>query len=142
MLKANGHNLQVAWQHENILATHAGVSKTWYDEHVTKLGNMFEIADTLNLLWSERPDYFNHSGRNSFGNSPYDGPFWIRPEALKSDPVDPDIIQIVGHTQRELIDYDDNHYFIDTLPREYLVLENDEFIIKNVYSEPEYKWVN
>ena len=134
LLKVNAHNLQVAWQHANVLVTHAGVSSTWYDEHVTNLGNMFEIADTLNLLWSERPDYFNHSGKNSFGNSPHDGPFWIRPEALKSDLVDPDIIQIVGHTQRERISNTDNVFVIDTLPREYLVLEDDKFVIANVYS--------
>jgi hypothetical protein len=34
------------------------------------------------------------------------------------------IVQIVGHTHMEVIDYDDNHYFIDTLPHEYMTIEN------------------
>lgn len=142
LLKKNMHNLEVAWQYNNLLVTHAGVSSTWYEKNIEDKGHMFEIADKLNTLWADRPDLFNHSGRNAFGNSPHDGPFWIRPEALKSDPVDPDIIQIVGHTQREEISNTDKVFCIDTLPREYLILEDDEFIIENVYSEPGYKWVN
>mgnify|MGYP003320139833 CR=1 FL=1 len=142
LLKANAHNLEMAWQYNNLLVTHAGLSSTWYDEKVEDKGHMFEIADKINQLWKVAPWEFNFSGPTRDGNSKDNSPLWIRPEALRSDPVDPDIIQIVGHTQRERISDADKVFVIDTLPREYLVLEDDEFIIKNVYSEPEYKWVN
>ena len=71
-------------------------------------------------------------GLEMYGNSPEDGPFWIRPQALKADNLDPDIVQVVGHTQMERIDYDDSHYFIDTLPNEYLTWEAGEFIINEI----------
>ena len=135
LLKMNMHNLEAAWQYNNVLVTHAGTSKTWYFEHTPKPGNMFELADKINLLWAERPDLFNHSGKEIRGNSPHDGPFWIRPAALREDPIDPEIIQIVGHTQREQISNADNVFCIDTLPREFLIIEDSEFIIENVYSK-------
>lgn len=129
LLRENSDNLQVAWQKHNVLVTHAGVSRTWFEECFEKDGHLWELADRINGLWEEHPERFNHSGMDSYGNSEFDGPFWIRPQALKSDPIDSELIQIVGHTQMERIDYDENHYFIDTLPREYLNFENDEFII-------------
>lgn len=134
LLKDNKHNLQVAWQNANCLVTHAGVSRTWYNEHFPETGNFFEIADKVNLLWNERPDVFNHSGKDIYGNSPHDGPFWIRPQALRSDPIDPDLVQIVGHTQREYVAVEDNVFVIDALPQEFLVLEDCEFFIESVHS--------
>ena len=135
VLRTNIHNLQVAWQYNNVLVTHAGVSSTWYERNVEDKGHMFEIADKVNACWADRPDLFNHSGLNIYGNSPHDGPFWIRPQALRQDPIDPEIVQIVGHTQREEISNDDNVFVIDTLPREFLILEEGEFIIERVYSK-------
>jgi hypothetical protein len=49
---------------------------------------------------------------------------WIRPQALRRNPLNDTIVQIVGHTNMSLIDYDDNHYFVDALPYEYLVISN------------------
>ena len=142
LLKKNMHNLEVAWQYNNVLVTHAGVSDTWYGKHFPEPGNFTQIADKVNQLWKDAPWEFNFSGPTRDGNSKDNSPLWIRPEALRSDVVDPDIIQIVGHTQRERITNTDNVFVIDTLPREYLILERDEFVIANVYSEPQYKWVN
>ena len=135
LLRTNMHNLQAAWQYNNVLVTHAGVSSTWYYENIEDLGHMFEIADKVNARWAERPDLFNHSGKEMYGNSPHDGPFWIRPQALRQDPIDPEIVQIVGHTQREFVSVKDNVFVIDTLPRQYLILEDEEFVIDNVYSK-------
>jgi hypothetical protein len=49
---------------------------------------------------------------------------WIRPQALRRNPLNDTIIQVVGHTNMKVIDYDDNHYFVDALPYEYLCIEN------------------
>ena len=132
LLHENMDKLQVAWQWNNLLVTHAGVSSTWYENNIEVEGNMFTIADRINDKWQEDPRCFQHMGLEQYGNSPEDGPFWIRPQALKSDNLDPDIVQVVGHTQMESIYYDDNHYFIDTLPNEYLTWEGGEFIINEI----------
>jgi hypothetical protein len=132
LLHENMDKLQVAWQWNNLLVTHAGVSSTWYGNNIEVKGDMFTIADRINDRWQEDPRCFQHMGLEQYGNSPEDGPFWIRPQALKADNLDPDIVQVVGHTQMELIDYDDNHYFIDTLPNEYLTWEAGEFIINEI----------
>jgi hypothetical protein len=60
----------------------------------------------------------------AFGNYDGEGPMWIRPEAMRRNPLNDTIIQVVGHTNMKTIDYDDNHYFIDALPNEYLVISN------------------
>ena len=135
LLRTNMHNLQAAWQYNNVLVTHAGVSSTWYYENIEDMGHLFQIADKVNYCWTERPDLFNHSGLEMYGNSPHDGPFWIRPQALRGDPIDPEIVQVVGHTQREFVSVKDNVFVIDTLPRQYLILEDGEFVIDNVYSK-------
>ena len=135
VLRQNKHHLQAAWQYENTLVTHAGVSTTWYEKHFSEPGNLFEIADKVNQLWDERPDLFNFSGPTRDGNSTENGPFWIRPQALITDPIDTEIIQVVGHTQREKVSEKENVFTIDALPREYLILEDGEFVIANVYSK-------
>ena len=135
LLRTNMHNLQAAWQYNNLLVSHAGISSTWYYKNIEDMGHLFQIADKVNARWAERPDLFNHSGLEMYGNSPHDGPFWIRPQALRGDPIDPEIVQIVGHTQREFVSVKDNVFVIDALPRQYLILEDDEFVIDNVYSK-------
>ena len=54
---------------------------------------------------------------------------WIRPQALRRNPIDDTIIQIVGHTHMKAIDHDDNHYFVDTLPYEYLTIDDGTPVI-------------
>ena len=142
VLRQNKHHLQAAWQYANILVTHAGVSATWYEKHFPEHGNLFyacmgyqKIADKVNQLWDERPDLFNFSGPTRDGNSTENGPLWIRPEALRSDPMDSTLIQIVGHTQRENISEKDKVFTIDALPREYLIWNHDHFEIKFLYSK-------
>lgn len=121
LLRVNKHHLQTAYQSGKYLFTHAGVSKQWYEANFQEAGN---ISDQINDLWSYDKRPFNHSGMEMYGNYDGEGPMWIRPEALRRNPLNDNIIQIVGHTHMHVIDYDDNHYFIDTLPYEYLAIEN------------------
>lgn len=121
LLRVNKHHLQVAHQVDKFLFTHAGVSKKWYEEIFQEGGN---IADQINDLWSYDKRPFNHSGMEVYGNYDGEGPMWIRPEALRRNMLNESIVQIAGHTHMKQIDYDDNHYFIDTLPHEYMTIEN------------------
>lgn len=122
LLRETKEHLQVAYQVDKFLFTHAGVSKEWYEVNFpADTGN---IPKQINDLWSYDKRPFNHSGMEMYGNYDGEGPMWIRPQALRRNALNDDIIQIVGHTHMEVIDYDDNHYFIDALPYEYLTIEN------------------
>ena len=124
LLKENKHHLQVAYSSGRYLFSHAGISKEWYESVFPDNSRLGDIADQVNELWSYDKRPFNHGGKNIYGDDPGEGPMWIRPRALKSSPLHESWIQIVGHTHMHLIDYDDNHYFIDTLPYEYLTIED------------------
>ena len=121
LLRVNKHHLQTAYQSGKYLFTHAGVSKQWYEANFQEAGN---ISDQINDLWSYDKRPFNHSGMEMYGNYDGEGPMWIRPQALRRNPLNDTIIQVVGHTNMKVIDFDDNHYFIDTLPNEYLVISD------------------
>jgi predicted phosphodiesterase len=121
LLKETKEHLQVAYQVDKFLFTHAGVSKQWYEANFPEEG---DIVEQINDLWSYDKRPFNHSGMEMYGNYDGEGPMWIRPQALRRNMLNDTIVQIVGHTHMEVIDYDDNHYFIDTLPHEYMAIEN------------------
>jgi hypothetical protein len=93
----------------------------WYDTNFPEGGN---IPEQINDLWSYDKRSFNHSGMEMYGNYDGEGPMWIRPQALRRNPLNDTIVQIVGHTNMSLIDYDDNHYFVDALPYEYMTIKN------------------
>ena len=126
LLKETKEHLQVAYQVDKFLFTHAGVSKQWYEANFPEEG---DIVEQINDLWSYDKRPFNHSGMEMYGNYDGEGPMWIRPQALRRNMLNDTIVQIVGHTHMEVIDYDDNHYFIDTLPHEYMTIENGVSVI-------------
>ena len=121
LLKETKEHLQVAYQVDKFLFTHAGVSKEWYDTNFPEGGN---IPEQINDLWRWDKRSFNHTGMEMYGDDPGEGPMWIRPRALRSSMLDENIVQVVGHTHMRVIDYDDNHYFVDALPYEYLTIED------------------
>ena len=129
LLRETKEHLQVAYQVDEFLFTHAGVSKEWYDTNFPEGGN---IPEQINDLWSYDKRSFNHSGMDPFGNWDGEGPMWIRPQALRRNPLNDTIIQVVGHTNMKAIDFDDNHYFIDTLPYEYMTIENGVPVINTL----------
>lgn len=102
----NSELFQAAYQHEDVLWTHGGVSKRWWDKYKGwliehQVGTNY--ADLLNMaLLHEnfRPCLFE-VGPNS-GGIRYDesGPLWVRPnEMIDTQPFDENIHQIVGHTR-------------------------------------------
>jgi hypothetical protein len=79
-------------------------------------------------------DYENNQAQlaGGFGAETFQGPIWIRPQALMKanyDTLRTQIIQVVGHTTRKQIDIEGKatggrYYFIDTMPREYLIVND------------------
>jgi hypothetical protein len=143
MLQENNHHLQMCYQLDNVLFTHAGIGSDWlvYQNHYesfTDQGTVTNIADFVNAIWKYQPNRFMFYGIDPYGNSKTQTPIWIRPQALMAGNRDTflktDYIQVVGHTQVRKIDIEGKatggrYYFIDTFDTsgQFLIYENEEF---------------
>lgn len=91
---------KVAWQHNDILATHAGICQKYYDTYLKKFHERytnFNIADFLNLLWDQRSGLLMKVGQKRGGKNEQGGIFWADKSELLADPLQ-GFTQIVGHT--------------------------------------------
>jgi hypothetical protein len=136
MLQENNHHLQMCYQLDNVLFTHAGIGHDWLTYQ-----NKYEsgpIADFVNDIWKYQPNRFMFYGIDQYGNTKTQTPIWIRPQALMAGNRDTflktDYIQVVGHTQVRKIDIEGKatggrYYFIDTFDTsgQFLIYENEEF---------------
>jgi hypothetical protein len=143
MLQENDHHMQMCYQLDNVLFTHAGIGHDWlvYQNHYepfTDQGTVNNIADFINDIWKYQPNRFMFYGIDPYGNSKTQTPIWIRPQALIAGNRDTflkkEYIQVVGHTQVRKIDIEGKatggrYYFIDTFDTsgQFLVYENGEF---------------
>jgi predicted phosphodiesterase len=139
VIEKNRQHLQMAHQFDDILVTHAGVSSVWCDDILDEW-KVETLADQLNELFKYQPHKVGYRsykqvgdtvyGTSGFGGETFQGPIWIRPKALMEanyDTLRTQIIQVVGHTTRKQIDIEGKstggrYYFVDTMPREYLVV--------------------
>lgn len=150
--------LRVAYKHNNILFTHAGVSEVWLRDifgknyindsdhtHLLKTKENVDGIDTdLNKLLFKIPKVFDFEGFDPYGDSPTQGPLWIRPGSLiRSSKIlrtKCDLIQVVGHTaaksiQAQLDRTNGKYIFADAVHEtsgEYLVIEGNKFIAKSI----------
>lgn len=135
------NNTQWIYLYKNICFSHAGVSSIWMDN------NNIKFLEEINTL--EPSEKFAFTGKMSdfTGVSSTQPPTWIRPHTLV-DCGYKGIIHVVGHTNvGPLRNYKDEYvksgiysqveldrfvdvWCCDTLPREYLIIDNDKFIIK------------
>jgi len=127
---------QNAFQIENLLFTHAGVSQKWFDEYFK--GNINEnIAKQLN---NPTPKQLSTLGQCGFARGGYDacgGIFWADSTELK-DPLQ-SFTQFVGHTRVPEIQKielkNGTIWFCDALAqKQYLKISNDlqKFEIKHI----------
>lgn len=133
-------NTQMAYQIEDYLFTHAGVSEVFLKNH--GIGTDVEhLSSHLNALFKTQPEAFNfsaNSGRyhDPYGDEPSQSPIWIRPKSLNKVAVN--INQVVGHTGFKTVNTikndqnDKSVTFIDTQDSDqsYVVIEDGELIIK------------
>jgi predicted MPP superfamily phosphohydrolase len=125
--------MQMSFQYEMLLFTHAGVTKTWArgnDIHT------LNIQKSINELFKNHPERFGYlQSTHQVGNQMPDGcsPIWVRPDKLIHDKID-NYIQVVGHTQQERLTMAENLYFIDTLgsSKEYLIIEDGEILVRQL----------
>lgn len=119
---------------DNIIFSHAGITKTWLN-NINGIVSLDTIEEKLIAINSIPLFHFdiNYIDFNMYGDSISNGPLWVRPASLLKDKLD-NFIQIVGHThfKNHKINTIDDVYFCDSLPNEYLIINNNNFIIKQL----------
>lgn len=99
--------LQMAYQHEQYLFTHAGVTQTWYKENYNRTLSGKNLAGKINEIFSDHPEAFRFTPSNPLdhtGDSITQSPIWVRPRALSFDAVE-GFTHVVGHTHVKEITY-------------------------------------
>ena len=135
LLEENKHHMQMCYQLDNILCSHAGIGHNWLVEQEKYESG--SIADFVNDIWNYKPNRFMFYGFDPYGDNKTQTPIWIRPKSLlagnKETFLKKDYIQIAGHTQVNKIDIEGKatggrYYFIDAIEVcQYLVYEDNEF---------------
>lgn len=110
------------------LFSHAGFTTVWCEDY--KLDPKAEdFVQKVNDMFLEMPEAFcfNKYDRSGFGESPLQGPLWVRPDSLGSCRIK-GITQVVGHSHMDHITYENGSIFIDTLEKsgEYLEIVGDK----------------
>jgi predicted phosphodiesterase len=133
LLEENKDHLQMCYQLDNIICTHAGIGHKW----LIQQGYSGElIEDFINQLWKHTPNVFMFNGWDPYGDNTSQTPIWIRPLSLMSGNkktfLKEDFIQVVGHTGVKVIDMGKatggRYYFIDAIDiGQYLIYEDKEF---------------
>lgn len=132
------NTLQMCYRHENILFSHAGITKTWCEDSNIDLEN---IEHSINSLFKKdihpfKFHNFNPNGKSMsisdpYGDNVYQSPTWVRPVSLLRDKLD-GYIQVVGHTKTRFsgVQSFKDVFFTDCLDLSegYLVIEGTEFI--------------
>jgi predicted phosphodiesterase len=146
VLDENKNHLQMAYQMDEYLFTHAGVSSKFLDNVFMDYGWKTEnIATDLNELYKYKPKQFEFgmavdirkmSWLDPSGDNEEQSPIWIRPRSLmrsNRDTLRKQVIQIVGHTEVKKLDLNGSektaggrYYFVDCLgtSNEYLIIED------------------
>ena len=135
LLEDNKHHLQMCYQLDNILCSHAGIGHNWLVEQEKYESG--SIDDFVNDIWNYKPNRFMFYGFDPYGDNKTQTPIWIRPMSLlsgnKETFLKTDYIQIAGHTQVRKIDIEGKatggrYYFIDAIDEhQYLIYDDGEF---------------
>ena len=138
LLFTNMKHMQMAYEMDSYLFTHAGVSHDWYTYWMKMLHLEGDsVVDNINEMWKTSSRPFRFAGWDPYGDSKESSPIWIRPKSLHAANRDTFLkeqyIQVVGHTQQNQIDTKGKstggrYYYIDTLGTsgEYMVINDGE----------------
>lgn len=152
VIDENRNYLQMAYQMDDFLFTHAGVSSAFMDSVFGNNGWKVEnISIDLNEMFKYRPKTFEFgmaitvnkmSYTDLTGDNEEQSPIWIRPRALmraNRNTLRTQVSQIVGHTVMNQVDVQGvstgkRYWFIDTLGTsgEYLVINDGEVSINKI----------
>jgi len=137
VIDENRKHLQMAYQFDDFVFSHAGISIEFLDQVFSVGGWQVEtMVDQLNELFKYKPRLFDFNGMDPYGDNTYQTPVWIRPRSLmkaNKNILNRRVIQIVGHTEVKKLDLigskkatGGRYYFIDCMETsgEYLVIED------------------
>ena len=146
VLDTNREHLQMAYQFDEYLFSHAGVSSKFMDSVFGVDGWKVEtIVEQLNELFKYKPLTFQFgeavsikklSYLDPYGDNEEQSPIWIRPRSLMAanrDTLHKQVIQVVGHTGVRKLDLvgsqksaGGRYYLIDCQETtgEYLIINN------------------
>lgn len=143
IIDTNREHLQMAYQFDDFLITHAGVSSIWADD-VLGEWEVETLADQINDMFKFQPHNISYRqykqigdqvyGTGGYGDETFQGPLWVRPRSLmvaNYDTLRTKVRQVVGHTHMKEIDIEGKstggrYYFIDTMPKHYLVVRDGD----------------
>jgi len=144
----NRNHLQMAYQMDEFLFTHAGVSPVFMDEVFGENDWSIEnIVVDLNEMFRYKPRAFDFNGLESTGDNACQTPIWIRPRSLMGvnkrhlKGLKKDYIQVVGHTQMKRLNLEESnkftggrYYFIDTMDTsgQYLVWQDNKLTVNSI----------
>lgn len=101
-LYQQNHTLfKIAWQYENYLFTHAGVSQGWYSRHQATIQEFDaeNLAATLNAIYrSTHQEILFEVNKVRGGDFPHGGPTWADKSETEHDFL-PGYHQVVGHSR-------------------------------------------
>lgn len=142
VIDENRKHLQIAYQMDEFLFSHAGVSSVFMDEVFGVNGWQVEtLTDQLNEMFMYRPGVFSFNGLDPYGDDEYQTPIWIRPRSLmraNRNTLRTRFIQVTGHTQVNKLDLagaqkaaGGRYYLIDCLGTsgEYLVIQDGDLTV-------------
>ena len=123
LIQKNRPHLQMAYQYENVLFTHAGVTKTFMNNTFGEDWSENNIPELLNKKFEDNANAFCFNGVEPTGDDITQTPIWVRPASLIIDKVP--LTQVVGHTMVGEIGFYKNVYLIDTMQtsKQYLVFD-------------------
>jgi hypothetical protein len=150
-IDANRGHLQMAYQFDEYLFSHAGVSSKFMDSVFGSDGWKVEtIVEQINELFKYKPLTFGFgeavsikkmSYLDPYGDNEEQSPIWIRPRSLMAankDTLRKQVIQVIGHTQVKKLDLEGSqksaggrYYLIDCqeTTKEYLAIQDNKLII-------------
>lgn len=105
IFQKNKELFQTAFQIKNILWTHAGVHREWYNSRFNSYADKFPdlyVAQQLNLAFKAYELSLFDVGLMRWGSHQVGGPFWCDKNELYNKGLQ-DYIQIVGHTKTDKI---------------------------------------
>lgn len=133
LLEENRDLLQMCYVHNDILFSHAGVSKTWLSNNSNDILTPTQVENHINTLFKTNPRVFGFTPKrwgSNYGDCITQTPIWIRPDSLILDKLD-EFTMVVGHTTANSLDISNKFGIIqiDTIgtSKEYLIIEDNEF---------------
>jgi predicted phosphodiesterase len=132
VVNENRKHLQMCYEQDGFLFSHAGISVSWLKNVFKKDWSVDNVVDKVNELFTYKPKWFSFTGLDPYGDDPQQTPIWIRPRSLKiannNTKLYKKYIQVVGHTHRPNVEFSGRTYFVDTFDTgtEYLTIVNGE----------------